>query len=438
MLLMAAVITAVVGGMILALITLGQRQILRTEGERVDLIMSGMTRNAVESLNFRDDLMLLSYLRFQMKESPEIEICLVTKSGYTTVLGAIKGELEYRTVTAEAAGETVTVQTGFSKSFIKERQRRENTALMAVVMSIAVIGLVLGFAGALLMSRKLAGPVAELSAAADKLGRGDLEAAVTVQGADEISALGLSFNRMAANIRESVMIKEDLLNTLTHELNNPLAGLKAFIALLRSPVYIPTMRETREAYETMAVSVGQMELLLSNALELFKNSAKPSMDPGLVDVGALVREAISLYGPVARSKHIDLKFSVPERGLSLMADKKLLRRAVVNLLASSLKYTPEHGAVMVMAEDKEGAMELSVADTGYGISKEDQALLFTDFYKKRGSDGKKTKIPGSGLGLVIARKAVELHRGKIWVESGKNNGSVFRVSLPKLALGDFL
>lgn len=443
-LLMTTVIAAVVAGMILALVALEKRQIAQQERERVGSVLNSITRTAVESLSLNDDLMLLSYLRFQMKESPEIEICLVTRSGYTTVLGKVKSDLVYRTIKASApgdqaqAGGALNIQVGFSKNYMREELRRENAALLAAVLGIAIIGLVLGFGGSLLISRKLAKPVTELSAAADKLGKGDLDAGVSVDGSDEISTLGLAFNRMAGNIRESVRAKEDLLSTLTHELNNPLAGLKAFISLLRDPRRVSTIQETIQAYETMAEAVGQMELTLSNALELFRTSANPSIDPEKVDICDMAREVISLYGPVARSNHIDLKLSAPERGLSLAADRKLLRRVIINLVSNALKYTPERGSITVTAEDKEGAVEFSVADTGYGISREDQEFLFTKFYRTRGADGKKTKIPGTGLGLAITKQAVELHGGKIWVESEKGKGSTFRVSLPKSAPGGIL
>jgi len=444
MLLMTAVITLVVAGMILSLVALEQRQVARLERERVSTLMDSLTREARESLSSRDDLMLLSFLRFKISQSPEIDICLVTKNGYTTILGEVKGELDYHTITetfppnSTRPEDTLTVQVGFSRKSWEERLRRRRNETLAVVLSIAVIGLGLGFAGSLLISRKLGKPVAELSKAAEKLGKGELETSVAVDGSDEISTLGLAFNRMAGNIRESVRAKEDLLSTLTHELNNPLAGVKAYIALLRDPRRVSTIQETLQAYDTMAEAVGQMELTLSNALELFRTSAKPSIDPEVVNIGDLAREVISLYGPVSRSNHIDLKFSAPDHGLTLMADRKLLRRVVINLVSNALKYTPERGSITVTAENKEGTVEFSVADTGYGISKEDQEQLFTKFYRTGGADGKRTKIPGSGLGLAITKQAVDLHRGKIWVESEKGKGSTFRVSLPKAVSGELL
>ncbi len=435
-LLLSGVIALVVAGMILALVALERRQIAKAEAEHVSTVMASINRAAGESISLRDDLLLLSYLRFQMKQSPEIEICLVTKGGYTTILGKVSSDLEYRTISASAAGETVTVQAGFSKEFLREELHQENMALLAVSLGMAAIGLGLGFAGSVFISRKLSEPVAELSAAADKLGRGDLDAAVAVRGSDEIGSLAGAFNTMAGNIRDSVRAKEDLLSTLTHELNNPLAGVKAYIALLRDPGRIATISETRQAYETMADAVGQMELTLSNALELFRTSAKPDIDLEVVELRDMAREIISLYGPVARSSHIDLKLQAPERGLTLMADRKLIRRVMINLVSNALKYTPERGAIAVTLAEREGCVDFTVADNGYGISKEDQEHLFTKFYRVRGADGKKSKIPGSGLGLAIVKQAIELHRGKVRVESEKGKGSTFIVSLPKSDSGE--
>ncbi|MFA6434208.1 MAG: HAMP domain-containing sensor histidine kinase [Elusimicrobiales bacterium] len=442
MMLVTAMMAAVVGSMILGLVAFEKRQILAQEEERVASILRNMSRAAEESLVSRDDIMLLSYLLFQMKDSPEIEICLVTRNGYTTVLGKVKSELVYRTLTATAfkntarAAETVNIQVGFSKNSWENKLRSENASLTAIVAAISVIGLGFGFAGSWWISRKLARPIFELSAAAEKLGSGMLDAGVKAEGNDELSKLGRTFNRMASNIRKSVTAKEDLLSTLTHELNNPLAGLKAFIALLRNPRRISTIQETRQAYETMAEAVGQMELTLSNALELFRTSAKPTIDPEIVDLGDMVKEVISLYSPVARSNYITINFSAPEHVIALMADRKLLRSVIVNLLSNAVKYTPARGTITVLAEKREGSVRLSVSDTGCGINPEDQKMLFTKFYRTRGADGKKTKIPGSGLGLAIARQATELHHGKIWVESEKNKGSTFHVILPESGSGE--
>jgi signal transduction histidine kinase len=104
---------------------------------------------------------------------------------------------------------------------------------------------------------------------------------------------------------------------------------------------------------------------------------------------------------------------------------------VINLISNACKYTPSGGAVRVQLKDFADKVEILVADNGPGIAPEDRELLFTKFYRVPGADGKHQRIPGSGLGLAITKQAVELHYGRIWVESEKGKGSVFNVVLPK-------
>ncbi len=437
LLLILLLVSVAVAGMIAGFTAIQGSQIQSIQSKRLDLIMSRINREASEALDAKDDLMLLSYLRFEMRQYREIELGLVTRGGHTSILGHAGADLIYRTTTAGAQGEEpITIQIGFSRAELDGQVHEANIALLRLALAIGAIGLGLGLAGSLWASRKLAGPVARLSSAVEKFGKGDLSVSVDIKGQDEIAVLADSFNRMAANIRESVTAKEDLLSTLTHELNNPLAGLKAYLALLKDPMRVSTLQDTRQAYDTMAEAIGQMELTLSNALELFRTSAKPTIEPELVDLGDIAREVISLYGPVARSNHIDLGLDAPAAAMPLSADRKLLRRVVINLVSNALKYTPARGRITVKLARTETEMLFSVADTGYGISPEDQQHLFTKFYRTRGADGRKTKIPGSGLGLAIAKQAVELHRGRIWVESEKGKGSTFNVSLPMSGSGD--
>jgi len=443
MFLAATLLLAVISGMLLGLITLQKRQIREQEARRVESIITSVARTAKESLSSKDDIMLLSYLRFQMAENPEIEICMVTRNGYTSIVGQVKSDLTYRTINvsypeAGPGSEAVTIQAGFSKASLENKLKEAYSSLLVIALGVTAIGLALGLAGALWISRKLARPVAELSAAAEEFGKGRLDVTVAASGKDEIATLAGAFNRMAANIRESVTAKEDLLSTLTHELNNPLAGVKSYISILRDPMRVTTIQETRQAYDTMAEAVGQMELTLSNALELFRTSAKPTIDPEVVDLGEMAQEIISLYGPVARSSHIELKTSIPDRRPILNADRKLLRRVMINLVSNAIKYTPSRGKILVSIKEEDGNVVLSVADTGYGISQEDQKLLFTKFYRTDGPDGRRRKIPGSGLGLAIAKQAAELHHGKIWLQSEKGKGSTFFVSIPKAGSGEGL
>ncbi|OGS57985.1 MAG: hypothetical protein A3J79_06015 [Elusimicrobia bacterium RIFOXYB2_FULL_62_6] len=270
--------------------------------------MAGVVRTANESLAAKDDLMLLSYLRFQMKEYPELELCLVTSDGHTAILGEVRTELLYRTAAVYPAeppadGEQerppLTVQLGFSKTAVERQLSEAYASLVALVSGAAGLGILLGLLGSWWVSRRLARPVTDLSAAVQKFGAGDLETSVAVSGRDEIAVLGSAFNRMASNIRGSVRLKEDLMSTLTHELNNPLAGLKSYLALLRTPGKVSTRQAVEQAYDSMAEAFDEMELTLSNALELFRTSAQPVLEPEKLDIGALVSVLMALHNTIA-------------------------------------------------------------------------------------------------------------------------------------------
>jgi signal transduction histidine kinase len=123
--------------------------------------------------------------------------------------------------------------------------------------------------------------------------------------------------------------------------------------------------------------------------------------------------------------------SISSEAIYLDGDPEMLRRIVINLVSNACKYTPSGGTVRVTLEASSEEVKFFVADNGPGIAPEDRERLFTKFYRVPGSEGKHQRIPGSGLGLAITKQAVELHHGRIWVESEKGKGSVFYVVLPR-------
>jgi signal transduction histidine kinase len=113
----------------------------------------------------------------------------------------------------------------------------------------------------------------------------------------------------------------------------------------------------------------------------------------------------------------------------LSGDERKIKQILLNLLSNAVKFTPEGGRIGIKARQGDGSVEISVSDTGIGISPEDQAKIFEEFRQVGGDYAHKTE--GTGLGLTLAKKFVELHGGKIWVESEVGKGSTFSFSLPE-------
>jgi signal transduction histidine kinase len=293
--------------------------------------------------------------------------------------------------------------------------------------ALALAGLLLGLAGSWWVSRALAQPISALATRLQAFTSGKSDVPVRVTG-DELAFLSARFDDMTSRIHAHMQLREDLLMTLTHELSNPLSGLKGLLGLVSRNRRAD--EETKENYKTMAEAISAMELSLTNALQLLRSSVQPTLNRQDVNLSALAKQIARLFRPVAQTNDIQLEDKVSSKAVHLQADEEMLRRIVINLVSNACKYTPPGGFVRISLEHSGDRAVLSVADSGPGIAAADRELIFTRFYRAPGPDGRVQRIPGSGLGLAIAKQAAELHHAKLWVESEPGRGSVFRVSFP--------
>jgi signal transduction histidine kinase len=137
--------------------------------------------------------------------------------------------------------------------------------------------------------------------------------------------------------------------------------------------------------------------------------------------------ALTLVRERAGRRSITLQTSIDERLGEVRADERKIRQVVLNLLSNAIKFTPEGGRIDVAAVPKDGSVAISVSDTGIGIAPEDQEKVFEEF-RQVGTAAK--KVEGTGLGLTLCRKFVELHGGRVWVESQVGKGSTFTFTIP--------
>jgi signal transduction histidine kinase len=142
---------------------------------------------------------------------------------------------------------------------------------------------------------------------------------------------------------------------------------------------------------------------------------------------AALDNALTLVRERAGRRGIALHISIDERLDQVRADERKIRQVVLNLLSNAIKFTPEGGSINVRAMPGDGVVEVSVRDTGVGIAPEDQEAIFEEF-RQVGTAAK--KVEGTGLGLALSRKFIELHGGRIWVQSQVGAGSTFTFTIP--------
>jgi len=152
------------------------------------------------------------------------------------------------------------------------------------------------------------------------------------------------------------------------------------------------------------------------------------LDLAPFDLPTALENALTLVRERASRHGLTVKLEVDERLGTLTGDERKIRQVVLNLLSNAVKFTPEGGRIEVRAAQADGAVEISVSDTGIGIAPGDQEVIFEEF-RQVGSDYSR-KREGTGLGLTLARKFVELHGGRIWVKSAIGQGSTFTFTLP--------
>jgi signal transduction histidine kinase len=220
--------------------------------------------------------------------------------------------------------------------------------------------------------------------------------------------------------------KSQFLSAMSHELRTPLNAIIGFSEALQARFFGELNPKQAEYVDDIHASGHHLLSLINDILDLSKIEAgRTELDVTRFEVAASIEQALTLVRErAARAQlHLDVEVS-PDVG-SYAGDERKFRQILLNLLSNAIKFTPPGGQVRVSASRANGALQVAVSDTGIGIAPEDQAHLFEAFH--RVGDRKQE---GTGLGLTLTRKFVELHRGNLTVTSAPNCGSTFTVSLP--------
>ena len=280
-----------------------------------------------------------------------------------------------------------------------------------------------------LLSRQVLAPVRSLSAAAQRLGRGDLSQRVSNSGRNEISQLARTFNSMAEDLESAERQRRSLMADVAHELRTPLSNIQGYLEAVRDGLLQPdaaTMDTIHQQVLHLADLVEDLRLLaLAEAGALPLNREPDSLED-------LLRRAVESFGPRAQAKGVALALEVPPQFPLVQMDRTRIAQVVANLVENAIFHSPEGGVVTVSVEvtgpESERRARVTVADTGAGLPKEDLTLVFERFYRVDPSRARSTG--GVGLGLTIAKQLVEAHGGTIAAASTLGEGSRFVFELP--------
>ncbi len=314
-------------------------------------------------------------------------------------------------------------------------ERRQLLGLIAAAGAASVLA---GVGLAASLHRSILRPLKHVVDAVRRFGAGEQSARASLATGDELEWLAGAFNEMAdatesatRRLEEANRAKSEFIAAMGHDLRTPLFVLMGYLQLLQEEVAGP-LSPRQQAYVISAEKAAEHLKAFLEAILAFARleSGQERLEPRPVDASALVQEVGATFAALAEEKGLRLEVEA-DRPVSVVADPTKLRQIAANLVANAVKFTPVGGTVRIRCREVGGGMELSVDDTGPGLSPEDRERIFEPFVQLDLGQPPDSQR-GLGLGLAIVRRYVELHAGSVSVESAPGRGSRFTVWLPRV------
>jgi signal transduction histidine kinase len=233
----------------------------------------------------------------------------------------------------------------------------------------------------------------------------------------------------SAQLAEASRHKSEFLANMSHELRTPLNAVIGFSDVLEQRLFGELSDRQSEYVRDIASSGRHLLDLVNEILDLSKVEAgRMELEPGEFALAETIRGTLAFVRERAARQTIELAADVPPDLGTVVADERKIRQVLLNLLSNAVKFTPDGGTIAVRAQRNNGEVQVSVRDTGIGIAPEDQAKVFDEFQQVGKASDRSRE--GTGLGLTLAKRFIELHGGRIWVESELGKGTTFTFAIP--------
>ncbi|HEX9067082.1 MAG TPA: MtrAB system histidine kinase MtrB [Streptosporangiaceae bacterium] len=304
-----------------------------------------------------------------------------------------------------------------------------------VLVGLALVFLLAGIAW--LVTRWVVRPVARAAQGAQLLSTGKLDERLLVRGDDEVAALATSFNEMAASLQEKMHELEELsqvqrqfVSDVSHELRTPLTTIRMAADLLFESREQLETAEARSA-ELLQSQLGRFESLLADLLEISRYDANAAtLDSELIDMCDVVRQSADVAQQLAERRGCRIEFRLPAEPCLAEMDRRRVERILRNLLCNAVEHGEGRDVVVTSAADRD-AIAVAVRDFGVGLAPGEEHLVFDRFW--RADPARARTTGGTGLGLSIALEDARLHGGWLEAWGSPARGSVFRLTLPRVA-----
>jgi signal transduction histidine kinase len=302
---------------------------------------------------------------------------------------------------------------------------------IGVAAGAIVLALMLGF----VLSWSVTGPIQRIDSRLAAIASGDFSGHVDATNRDELGALAANVNRMSDELRRlyreletASQHKSDFLANMSHELRTPLNAIIGFSQVLREGMVGDVNEKQAEYLEDILSSGHHLLSLINDVLDLSKVEAgQVELELAPFSLQEALERGVAMVRERAMQDGVFVTLAANPDADVVSGDERRIRQVIFNLLSNAVKFTPAGGAVDVRATRANGEVSVSVADTGPGIAAEDLRRVFEEFQQ---TEAGIERGEGTGLGLALSKRLVELHGGRIWVDSEIGRGSTFVFTLP--------
>ena len=314
---------------------------------------------------------------------------------------------------------------GISLTNVNEQQKKIIKLSIKITLTLLIIAFVVTY----LLAKKITTPILELAERVEILGRGNFDEEVQIKSSDEIGLLAREFDSMRLKLRKLNKMKDDFVSLVSHELRTPLTSIKGYASIFLSGKLGKLDEQQREKMEKIVKHSKRLSDLITGLLDLSKiRYGKIDHEGKYFSLVEHVQNIVDELDIQAKQKNIGLEVEIPSDLPDIYADEKLLTRVFINLIGNAIKFTPEEGKITIRAVNEQDLTKIYCIDTGRGIPAADLDKIFSEFYRVKSKKG--VEKEGTGLGLAIVKHIIEIHQGKIWVESEVGKGTQFIFTLP--------
>ncbi|RPJ08816.1 MAG: HAMP domain-containing protein [Deltaproteobacteria bacterium] len=311
---------------------------------------------------------------------------------------------------------------GYSKEDVYDQMKRLNefgnsARKLAIALSLAAT--LLGVSACFFITRSITRPLTAFAKKTREISVGIFKSDLRISSPPEVSDLTRAFNLMCDRLKAVDKMKLDFFSTMSHELRTPLTSIREGTSLLLEGVGGTIVEKQKRLLTILAVQTDRLIDLVNSVLDFSKMEAGMmtyAFEPG--SISPLIEQTMMEMAPLVETKRIRFERKIDGEVPLVNMDVDRILQVLRNLMGNAIKFTPEGGRITIAARPAKGGLEVSVADTGPGISRENLTTIFEKF---RSSDHTR----GTGLGLAIVKHIVAAHGGRVWAESKPGEGSIF-------------